>query len=173
MIKKVTNLILILLMISCSSNKNVRKIEFVTFQLPKGAMKIDNEKLNNSNKKDQKITQLEYLYKINDIYIGLSQPFKGVIKEEYLKTIKNGFDYDYNKFDFIKSHEYKSNIEKINNNAVLLIYSFHENIGQYSFKILKTDNTEIIGGTIVFENQSDYNEATKVLYNFLNSVKFK
>lgn len=171
--KNLKNLIIILLVVSCSSSKNIKKIESVKFELPKGVVKIENASLDQNNKKDQKLMLLKNIYKINDIYIGLSEPFKGELKEDFLKSEKNGFDYDYKNFGFIESHQYKSSIEKINNNDALIMYTYYENIGQYSFKILKTDNKQIMGGTIVFEKQSDYTEATKILSDLLNSVKFE
>lgn len=173
MIKKIAILIILFFVASCGGTKNIQKIESVKFKLPEDAVKIENTALDPNSKKDQKLIQLKNIYKVNDILIGLSQPFKGELKEGFLKDEKNGFDYDYKKFDLIESHQYKSSIEKINNNDVLITYTYYENIGQYSFKILKTDNTEIIGGTIVFDRQSDYNTATNTMYDLLKSAKFE
>ena len=173
MIKKMINLILILSAVSCSGTKSIQQIESVKFKLPEDAVRIDNTVLNPNSKRDQKLIQLKNVYKVDDVFIGLSQPFTGNLKENFLEEEKKGFDYDYKKFDLVESHQYKSSIEKINGNDVLVTYSYYENLGQYSFKVLKTDNTQIIGGTIVFEKQSDYTSSTKILHDLLESVKFQ
>ncbi len=116
---------------------------------------------------------LQNIYKIDNIYVGFGKPFNGEVKRDILQDNKNGFDSDYKKFGFIESRQYKSSIEKINNNNVFIMYRYYDNIGQYSFKILKNDYHQIIGGTIVFEKQSDFSQATKILYNLLNSIKFE
>ncbi|RKR08975.1 hypothetical protein C8C83_0573 [Flavobacterium sp. 90] len=165
-------LIIILLFISCSSTKNVQKLESVKFELPKGAVKIENATLDQNNKKDQKLMLLKNIYKINDVYIGMNDPYKGEVKNDLLKDIKDGSDYDYKKFGFIESHQYKSSLENINNYETLIIYTYYEDVGQYSFRKVNKEKTQIFGGTIVFEKQSDYTEATKIVNDLLNSVKF-
>ena len=171
--KILKNLFILLLAVSCNSSKNIHKIESVKFELPKGAVKVEKATLDQNNKKDQKLLQLKNIYRVNNVFIGLSDPFKGEIKKDFLKSEKDGFDYNYKIFGFIESHQYKSRIEKINNNDALVIYTYYENIGQYSFKILKIDNNQVIGGTVIFEQQSDYTQATKIVYDLLNSVKFE
>ncbi|CAD0002245.1 hypothetical protein [Flavobacterium salmonis] len=165
-------LIIILLAASCSGSKNIQKIESVKFELPKGAVKIENTSLDQNNKKDQKLMLLKNIYKINDVYIGMNDPYKGEVKNDLLKDIKDGSDYDYKKFDFIESHQYKSSLENINNET-LIIYTYYEDVGQYSFRKVNKEKTQIFGGTIVFEKQSDYTEATKIVNDLLNSVKFE
>ena len=171
--KNLKNLIIIFLVVSCSSSKNIQKIESVKFELPKGAVKIENATLDQNNQKDQKLLLLKNIYKINDVYIGMNDPYKGEVKNDLLKDVKDGSDYDYKKFGFIESHQYKSSLENINNNETLIIYTYYENVGQYSFRKVNKVKTQIFGGTIVFEKQSDYTEATKILSDLLNSVKFE
>lgn len=170
--EKKISLIIILLAISCGSTKNIQKIEFVKFELPKWAIKIENASLDQKNKKDQKLMLLKNIYKSNDVYIGMNDPYKGEVKNNLLKGIKDGSDYDYKKFGFIESHQYKSSLENINNNETLIIYTYYEDVGQYSFRKVNRENP-IFGGTIVFEKQSNYTEATKIVNDLLISVKFE
>ncbi len=170
--KHITLLILLLLITSCSINKKSLSIGEFKFKLPKKAVAIKPEDLDANSQINQKKIPTKYIYKIDDIYLGINDPYKGEIKKDFIKDQKKGWDYTFKDFEFIESHQYQSSITKINNNETFIMYKYYKNIGQYSFSMINKDNTQILGGTIVFENQTNYAEATKILNDFLKSVKF-
>lgn len=170
--KHIIHLILLLLITSCSTNKKALSIGEFKFKLPKKALEIKPEDLDTNSQINQEKIPTKYIYKIDDIYLGINDPYKGEIKKDFLENRKKVDDNRYKKNDFIEYHQYQSSLTKTNNNETYAMYEFKKNVGQYSFSVINKDNTQILGGTIVFENQSNYEEATKILNDFLKSVKF-
>lgn len=168
-------IILLFLIVSCNTSKNIQTIELglVKFKLPKEAIKITTKNIDSISKLNQKIKELKNIYKIKDIYFAMNDPLKTDVKKDLLEEHKRGWDYDYKNFGFVESQQYVSSLKKINNNETFYMYHYNENIGQYSFKMVNKNRTQILGGTIVFENQSNYDEATKILNDFLKSVQFE
>jgi hypothetical protein len=171
-------IIALLFTVSCGTSKNSQLLEVGKFSLkvPKEAVKITHEDLDSKNPSQQmikKLTNMNIIYKINDVYFGMLDPFKGEIKKDYLKDSKKGFDYLHKDFGTVESEQYKSSLAKINNNDVFVRYRFDKNIGQYTFKMVNKDYNQMFSGVIFFENQSNYEEATKILDDLLKSVKFE
>lgn len=171
--KKHFKYLLLLLIISCSTKKNIQTFDSFKLKLPKETVKITAKSLDSISKLDQKIIGVKNIYKINNVYLAMGDPYKGEVKEGLLENHKNGSDYRMKAYGYVESHQYKSSIEKINNNDALVMYEYYENIGQYIFKIKNPGNTQILGGMIVFENESNYDEATKILNDLLRSVQFE
>jgi hypothetical protein len=165
-------IILLFLVVGCSTTKNIQ-IGLVKFKLPKYLEKIDAKDLNTTNKLNQKIIDAKNIYKIDNIYVTTSDTYKGEVKKNLLEGYKKGFDYQMKDFGLVESNQYKSSLTKINNNDVFTMYTFYKNVGEYTFKMINKDYNQIISGRVVFENQSNYEEATKILNDFLKSVKFE
>jgi hypothetical protein len=151
----------------------VHSVQSITFALPQEAIKIANTNLNPNNIKDQTVIKYENIYKIDDMYFAITHPATGTMSNDHLDVIKTDHDRLMIDLEFVEVGQYKSSLEKINNNKVLIYYSFYDNVGDYFFMVLKNDNSEIFSGRIAFENQLNYTEATEILDNFLISVQFE
>ena len=170
--KHITHLILLLLITSCSVNKKAHFIGEFKFKLPKKAVAIKPEDLDANSPINEKKIPSKYIYKIDSIYFGINDPVTGTIDKNFLEEDKKSFDYDYKRSGLIEAFQYQSSIVKINNNETFIMYKYYKNIGKYIYKTVNKDNTQVFTGTVVFENQSNYAEATKILNDFLKSVTF-
>lgn len=70
------------------------------------------------------------------------------------------------------SYGYKSAVETVNNNEVLTLHYYKENIGSYTFFVTNSTYDQMINGKIQF-NKSDEKRARKILDNLLKSLKFQ
>jgi hypothetical protein len=153
-------------------------VENTTFILPTNAVKITKESLATHSRVQQKFVNLPYIYKINEVYLGFTS-LKATNKDRAtLDLVKKNNDYDQAN-EFKSSDIYTSKIETINNNDVYSQYFFTENLGEYNDNIgeyfLMVYNYKIkkmFIVTVAFNEQSNYAAATKILYDFLNSVSF-
>lgn len=153
-------------------------INNMTFSLPANAVKIANTSLAPYSEVQQKFVYLPHTYKINEVYLGFTDLKKAKNNRDSLEVYKANQDYDMShdlKIDGI----YNSKIEAINGNDVYFEYMFSDgigdyerSIGQYFIMVYNYDIKKMFVGTVAFENQSNYDEATKILYDFLNSVSF-
>jgi hypothetical protein len=171
--KLISILCLLYLCASCSTSKQTITIQSLKFKLLKESVKIKAQSLSEHNKKDEKVILLKNIYKAKDVLIGISDPLKDEIKKDLLKNHKFSHDYDMKSFELIEIQQYQSKLETINGNEVLYFYTYYEDVGEYSFRMVSKDYTQIFSGRIVFEKQSDYEEATKILNDLLNSVDFE
>lgn len=109
------------------------------------------------------------LYKIDNVVITLN-PFdttKVKLRKGYALLIKNGVDE--------MAHgdpTYKSSLETINNNTVVITNSIYENAGYYYFYCFNANNTREMTGSLVYD-KADKDKATAILNHILNSIKFK
>lgn len=170
--KHITHLILLLLITSCSINKKAHSIGEFKFKLPKKAIAIKPENLDANSPINEKKIPSKYIYKIDDIYLGIEDPIKATIDKKLLEEDKKDRDNYYKKQELIELVQYHSIHIKINDNEAFIMYKCYKNSSQYIYKMVNKDNTQVFTGTLVFENQSNYNEATKILINFLKSVQF-
>ena len=171
----ITSLVFLFTTLGCAQISH--KVENTTFILPTNAIKIAKESLAYS-RVQQNFVDLPHIYKINEVYIGFTS-LKATSKDRAtLELVKQNNDYDQAN-EFKSSDIYTSKIETINNNDVYLQYFFTENLGDYKQNIgdyfVMVYNYKIkkmFMVTVAFENQSNYAEATKILYDFLNTVSF-
>ena len=84
----------------------------------------------------------------------------------HLEDIKKGQDFQMFRLEAINDLNYKSEIKNVNNNKVLILYTHNGNIGDYLFMVLKNDNKKIFSGNVVFNGQSNFVDATKILNDF-------
>ncbi len=170
--KHITLLILLLLITSCSINKKAHSIGEFKFKLPKKAIAIKPEDLDANSPINGKKIPSKYIYKIGDIYLGIEEPVKATIDKKLLEEDKKDRDNYYKKHELIEFVQCQSSLTKINDNEAFIMYNYYKNSGQYIYKMVNKDNTQVFTGTVVFENQTNYAEATKILNDFLKSVKF-
>jgi hypothetical protein len=175
--KIITILLSVKLLISCSAGREQLKYDHVSFSLPKHAKKITKEQLNPVNKRDQYVMEFKNIYQvIDDILITTTiSSSKHYIEKDYLLERKKWSDNFLRDNDLIEATQYKSRIETVNNNEVLIMYKFSDfsHFGKYSFQVISNDNTQTFKGTVTFENKSNYEKATKILNDLIKSVKFK
>jgi uncharacterized protein YcfL len=172
--KNIIILKLLLLLVSCSTSKELIKLEHVSLKLPTGTKKNTKEQLNPLNKRDEIVMEYKNIYRVHeDIIITTpnSAP-KHKIEKNYLLERKKLIDGLVRENNLDEASQYKSYIETVNNNEVLITYKFYD-YGKYSFSIINKDNTQSFMGTITFENKSNYEKATKILNDLIKSVKFK
>ena len=167
---------LFFLSISCNSSKNIVKTDSVKFKLPENAVKIEKTALNQFPKIVKNFEHHKDIYKVNEIYIGLT-PIKQVnYAADRLKRLKGLYDDSRKEFDLLygKSNDhYKSSLKKINKNEVFIKYKYSLGIGEYYFVIVNNNRTKGINGSVIFEKESDYNQANKILRGMLNSFEFQ
>lgn len=168
--------LIICLFISCSYlsvAQTTYSISSIKFILPQEAVKINTSNLDLNKRKDKIVNDHENIYNISNIFLGISATEKGNMSNTHLEDFKKGQDFLMKRLELLNSLNYQSEIKTINNNKILILYSFYNNIGDYFFMVLKNDNSEIFSGRIAFENQSNYTEATGILDDFLISVQFE
>ena len=108
------------LSISCNSSRNIVKTDSGKFKLPKNAVKIEKTALNQSPKIAEKFKPHSDIYKVDDIYIGLTPVAEVKYEADRLKRLKGLYDDSRKEFDLLygKSNDhYKSSLKKINKNA--------------------------------------------------------
>ena len=112
-------------------------------------------------------TKSDELYLIDNILISLrTQDIQA--NSNYLTERKNGIDAMYK-----SDATYKSYIQKINNNNVLVInYRLTDGNEYYRFYVINAVFSKSVFGFIVFNN-SDLNKANDILKELLNRLKFK
>lgn len=137
--------------------------------MPKNAVAIKPEDLDANSQINQEKIPSKHIYKIDNIYLGINDTYKGEIKKDFLEGHKKMDD---NRYEKIESYQYQSKLTKINDNETYTMYEFKKNVGQYYFSMVNKNNNQIFNGKIIFENQSKHTEATKILKDFLKSVKF-
>lgn len=173
-------LIIGLVVLNATSGKAqvTHTINNMTFSLPANAVKIANARLAPYSEVQQSFVKLPNTYKINEVYIEFIDLKKAKNNRDSLEVYKAGRDYDMS-HEFKYADIYNSKIETINNNDVYFEYTFCEgigdyerSIGQYFIMVYNYKIKKMFTGRVAFENQSNYAAATKILYDFLNSVSF-
>ena len=172
--KKITTVITILYSL-WSAAQTAYSTDDITFSLPNGAVKIAPSSLDPTIKKNEKLLLSDHIYKINDLYLRFSNSTKGQWPPNDFENLKKAMDYDMKRMERDDPNLYKSSVQTINNNKVIIMYDFYEgdNIGDYLVLVKNKDKTEVFSGGVYFEGRSKYDEATTLLNNFLASVTFK
>lgn len=147
-------------------------VQDMTFKLPTEAVKIESSSLALYSNVQQRFIKFPNIYKVNNIYLGIRELRIGKLQNDHLvklKTVLEALAED--TADFIQTD---SKIETINSNKVLITYDYSNNynIGNYDIIVMKSDNKQIFAGRLTFEGQSNFAVATKILYDFLNTVVF-
>ena len=109
------------LSISCNSSRNIVKTDSGKFKLPKNAVKIEKTALNQSPKIAEKFKPHSDIYKVDDIYIGLTPVAEVKYEADRLKRLKDVFEYGQIGLDF-PDNDNSSSIKKINKNEVFTKY---------------------------------------------------
>lgn len=177
--KKLILIISLIVLYATSSKAQVtQNINNMAFSLPANALKMANASLPASIEVQQSFVKLPYTYKINEVYIGFTDLKKAKNNRDSLELYKANQNYRMiNELKF--AGIYNSKIETINNNDVYFEYTFckgigdyKRNIGEYFIMVYNYKIKKMFTGRVAFENQSNYAEATKILYDFLNTVSF-
>ena len=163
---------LFFLSISCNSSRNIVKTDSVKFKLPKNAVKIEKTALNQSPKIAEKFKPHSDIYKVDDIYIGLTPVAEVKYEADRLKRLKDVFEYGQIGLDF-PDNDNSSSIKKINKNEVFTKHIRSKENEEYYFVIVNNNRNKVIMGSVIFEKESDYNQANKILRGMLNSFEFQ
>ena len=161
---------------SCFGQQVVDLNNSVNIDLPDGAKKINNEQalsfvnkvFNNNKTVLNSISQRDSknIYKVDNILVSFFTDNHST-NEGHLLEIKKGFDGLYK-----GDSTYTSTIKKINNNAILIIANSVNNLERCDFFCFNNSNTKAITGVLEY-NKIDANEASVVLNDIINSIKFK
>lgn len=156
----------------------------VSADLPTGALKISkeqalaevNKKFNNDkvilNSIENRNT--DHLYEVDNVLVSLFVFDKASkVSQTHLSDLKKGLDGMNNELRASKGpvDYYKSTLKKVNNNAVLIVYDIAESVGYYHFYCYNSSYTRQINGILEFD-KTNTDEATVILNNLLNSLKF-
>lgn len=106
------------------------------------------------------------IYKIDDVLVSLFTDNHSV-QPGHLSEIKKGFD------EMSASDQsYTSSLKTINGNSILILNYIRGSNGRYNFYSYNSSNTKAVTGIIEFNN-SDKDEASDILNQILNSIRFK
>jgi hypothetical protein len=162
--------------ISAVGQQTITLNNLVSVTLPKGVEKVSKEqaithvntKFHTTNKMLVNLISTRNkasIYKIDDVLVSLFTDNHSVQSGHLLK-IKKGFD-EMSAID----KTYTSTLKKINNNSVLIMSSIRGGTGRYNFTCYNSSNTKATTGIIEFNNE-DRDEASNILNQILNSIKF-
>jgi hypothetical protein len=151
----------------------------VSIEIPVGAEQITKEKalahvgkkFNNDKMTLRSITNIHarYIYKVDDVLVSLvvfDTPVK--VNATHLSELKRGMD----AMSAGSNSHYTSILKKVNNNSILIVNYLAGKVGYYHFYCYNDNNTREITGVLHY-HVDDAAEATTVLDNLLDSVKFK
>lgn len=163
--------------ISAAGQQVITLNNLVSIGLPKEAEKISKEQAivhvstkfhTNSNMMINSISHRNKasIYKVDNVLVSLFTDNHSV-QASHLLELKKGFD-EMSAVD----EGYTSTLKKINGISILVLSYPRGGTGRYNFYSFNSGNSKAITGIIEFNN-ADKNEASDILNQLLNSIKFK